>query len=658
MSRWRAFLWAPVAVLASLRVDLGKDPVIKVVSLLEDMEKQLEADAKKDEEVYDKMACWCTETQKSKQAAIEEGSARIESLAAEIEQGIALSARLGPEIESLQKEAEKNQQALQQATAIREKQVSEFEAESKDLQESISAVRKAVKAGKSKSFLQTSSRNAALAFAKSRRWLEDVPRRFQVADLLQYVQPGQSSEEIFGMLSQMLETFQQDLKEMQDEETSNKAAYEKLKEAKAEEIEMSAGQIRVKQKEKATADEQLAQNKKEKGATTTALDEDNKFLVTVKSKCTNSDVEWDARQKTRREEVKAISAATQVLSDGREKLVKTTSFFQRSSHHKLQRAGEAKLLAAAQQLHSPRLSLLALRAKSDSLEEVSVAIDNMIAELKKQKKAELEKRTFCTDQFTENKAQQEKQDRKKEDASILLEALDEKTTKLTGSKSELEGQVQTLNKELAKAAQDREEQNKAFQLSVGDQRETQKLLQAALKVLADFYGKSLVQLEAQRGQTLDESSNELQADDLSSPKGFDEYKKSAGSKGVIAMLQHIMDQAKEAEKQAIKDENTAQSDYEELAKETAVNVASKNKEVAGLQASITKAQGEKADAKTDRKNILAAKEALVSAAGTLHSDCDFLIQNFQTRQTAIDDEVTALVEAKAVMQGITASDSS
>ena len=114
-------------------------------------------------------ACWCTETQKSKQAAIEEGSARIESLAAEIEQGIALSARLGPEIESLQKEAEKNQQALQQATAIREKQVSEFEAESKDLQESISAVRKAVKAGKSKSFLQTSSRNAALAFAKSRR---------------------------------------------------------------------------------------------------------------------------------------------------------------------------------------------------------------------------------------------------------------------------------------------------------------------------------------------------------------------------------------------------------------------------------------------------------------------------------------------------------
>lgn len=116
--------------------------------------------------------------------------------------------------------------------------------------------------------------------------------------------------------------------------------------------------------------------------------------------------------------------------------------------------------------------------------------------MKKQKKAELEKRTFCTDQFTENKAQQEKQDRKKEDASILLEALDEKTTKLTGSKSELEGQVQTLNKELAKAAQDREEQNKAFQLSVGDQRETQKLLQAALKVLADFYGKSLVQLEA------------------------------------------------------------------------------------------------------------------------------------------------------------------
>lgn len=46
-------------------------------------------------------------------------------------------------------------------------------------------------------------------------------------------------------------------------------------------------------------------------------------------------------------------------------------------------------------------------------------------------------------------------------------------------------------------------------------------------------------------------------------------------------------------------------------------------------------------------------KALTSAAGTLHSNCDFLVKNFQTRQTAMDDEIGGLIEAKAVMQGIT-----
>ena len=64
------------------------------------------------------------------------------------------------------------------------------------------------------------------------------------------------------------------------------------------------------------------------------------------------------------------------------------------------------------------------------------------------------------------------------------------------------------------------------------------------------------------------------------------------------------------------------------------------------------AQGDLADAATDQANIDSAAKALISAAGTLHSDCDFLLKNFQLRQTSFDDEVGALVEAKGVMKGI------
>jgi len=133
--------------------------------------------------IYLSEVCWCGETQKSKQSAIDEGTAKIQELAAEIEQGIALSSRLGPEIDSLKSEFEKNAAALKQAAAIREKQSTEFEEQSKDLAESISAVKKALKVMSKKetkeskesvSFLQTSKSSEVSSalrevFVRSRR---------------------------------------------------------------------------------------------------------------------------------------------------------------------------------------------------------------------------------------------------------------------------------------------------------------------------------------------------------------------------------------------------------------------------------------------------------------------------------------------------------
>lgn len=660
-------------------MDSKKDPVTKVVTLLEDMAKQLEVDAKKDEDIYDKMVCWCTETQKARQKAIDEGGARIDSLSAEIEQGVALSARLQPEIDSLKKEQEKNKQALEQASAIRKKQSGEFEAESGDLKDSIAAVRKAVNllkkddpAPRATSFLQVASKASQVKSAlrqmlsKSHRWADPQQiepagllglRDMKEADLLQLLKPGQSAGEIFGMLSQMLETFEQNLKEISDEEEGNKEAFQKLQTAKSEEIETSAGQIRVKEKEKATVDEKLAHDKRDKTESEKALKEDQDFLQSVKQKCANNDAEWDARQKSCREEVKAIGQATQVLTDGRDKLEKKGLIFlqQDQRSHPLRSAESSDALSnffrVTHRFNDPHLSALALRARVDSLAEVFKAIDDMISELKKKKGSEMKKRDFCKDQLAENKLQQEKQERKKEDVDILLETLEEKIKKASAEKDEILGEIDTLNTELAKAAQEREEQNKAFQSGVDDQRETQKLLKGALKVLSDYYSKaSLLELS----DTSEESKEGDVSDalDLSAPQGFGAYKKNAGSKGVMAMLQHISQQAEAAEKLAIKDENAAQADYEKLAKETTASVASKTKEVEGKKAAITKAQGDLADAATDQANIDSAAKALISAAGTLHSDCDFLLKNFQLRQTSFDDEVGALVEAKGVMKGI------
>merc|ERR1711939_1016409 len=118
----------------SFDVEAAKNrPVSKVITLLKDMLKQLEKEAEEDEEIYDKMACWCETNDKEKTKSIADAEARISDLTTKIEELTASSARLNTEIKNLNKEVAENQDALDKATSIRQKQLSEFNGEEKDL---------------------------------------------------------------------------------------------------------------------------------------------------------------------------------------------------------------------------------------------------------------------------------------------------------------------------------------------------------------------------------------------------------------------------------------------------------------------------------------------------------------------------------------------
>merc|ERR1719240_383498 len=97
-------------------------PVSKVITLLKDMMAQMEKEAEEDEEIYEKMACWCETNDKEKTKAIADAEARIEDLTTSIEELVAASARLNTEIKNLEKEIAANQAALDKATAIRQKE--------------------------------------------------------------------------------------------------------------------------------------------------------------------------------------------------------------------------------------------------------------------------------------------------------------------------------------------------------------------------------------------------------------------------------------------------------------------------------------------------------------------------------------------------------
>merc|ERR1712151_1276622 len=154
------------------------------------------------------------------------------------------------------------------------------------------------------------------------------------------------------------------------------------------------------------------------------------------------------------------------------------------------RAQASKLLSTvAHKLQNPRLATLAVRVRLDAFTRVKKAIDDMVAQLLKEKEDEIKHKDFCVDEFNANQLTTEKKEREKEDLLAKIEDLKATIKELTEAIENLKAEIKELQVQLKRAGEDREKQNKEFQMTVADQRETQKLLQAALRVLADFYGK-------------------------------------------------------------------------------------------------------------------------------------------------------------------------
>merc|ERR1712129_65426 len=470
------------------------------------------------------------------------------------------------EIKNLESEVAKNQEALDKATAIREKQLAEFNAEEKDLLESISAMKAAVTVlskHQGGAFLQlpqshllgvaTTLQHELQKHAPLLRGIITPSQRRSAASFIQAPQDyfdakptfkqsyAPQSGEIFGILTQMLETFEANLSQSQKEEMENQKAYEDLKAAKEAEIAAGQEQIDKKTSELADTDEKNAAAKEDIEDTKKSLSADEEFLMMLKEKCSMTDEEWEERQKTRQLEMEAVSKALAVLSgdDAHDLFTRTfnPAFLQESSQNTMRREQASKLLSEmAKKLNSPRLSTLAYRVRLDAFTRVKKAIDDMVAQLLKEKEDEIKHKDFCVDEFNTNELQTEKKERSKQDLTAKIEDLDSTIDQLTKAIDTLKSEVSEMQVQMKRAGEDREKENKEFQMTVADQRATQKLLTAALNILKGFYAKkaaALVQMQEPAGPP--------------QPPGFEAYKKNAAAGGVMGMIQQIINDAKAME---------------------------------------------------------------------------------------------------------------
>merc|ERR1719191_830952 len=96
------------------------------------MQSTLKKEMDEDEELYEKLSCWCNNNKYEKNQAIEAAEAKIAELESTIESLTTKTAELKTTIQETSDALEADKNELAEATALRNKQLKEFQGEELD----------------------------------------------------------------------------------------------------------------------------------------------------------------------------------------------------------------------------------------------------------------------------------------------------------------------------------------------------------------------------------------------------------------------------------------------------------------------------------------------------------------------------------------------
>jgi hypothetical protein len=458
------------------------------------------------------------------------------------------------------------------------------------------------------------------------------------------------SGEIFGMLKQMKETFESNLEGSRTSEATSAKAFAELKAAKQEEIKAMKDKAFNKQQDLGKCKEDNAAAKGDLENTEKALAADTAFLADLQEKCAVTDSDWGERSKMRQEEISAVSETIAMLTDddAKDQFSKTLGLVQLRSETR-RTAGAHKLAVkflaeAGKRLQSRRISHLAARMQFDPFGKLRESIDDMAGNLGKEKEDEIVFKDDCVSDFTSNDKDSTAKKVKKGDLETEINALNAEEARLTDEEKRIKAEIFENQLQMKAASEDREAENKVFQETVADQRATQEILKKALDRLAQFYNKFAL-VQGKKQDPVPGAAVEAM------PAGFKPYKKAGGG-GAQFLIEGIIADSKDTEKDAIAAEQDAQKAYESFIKDS-------NDAVKALQATLSSDQEEKAKDEVkevqdegDKRMTIEDILKLGDVNQALHTSCDFTMDNFEERQSKRDDEIEALKNSKAIFSGM------
>jgi len=462
---------------------------------------------------------------------------------------------------------------------------------------------------------------------------------------------------IFGILKQMKEEFENDLSSSQKAEIKAAEEYASLKTAAEKAIDAGAEKLDGLETNFAGNTKALADAKEDHESTQDQRSADVKFLRDLKLQCKDLDTEFAARSKARGLEVTAVAETIGILTEDASRTLFNKNMGSAASFVQVKSANAAamqarnmaaKVLLKAAQRQSPldkdyqifrasdakpheQLAQIAVQVQLDAFSKVKKAIDGMVTDLKGQQEKEVEKKAFCNKEFDENEKMTYTTEQTLSDLKDQIASLEASLSKLNEEVAAAKAEIAEMKVAVKVASEDRKKENAAFQEEVTDQRMMQAILQKALERMQKVYKSALVQ--------------------QAPPVKFQPMKQNAGSSPVLGLLEQIIEDSKSVETEAIAGEKESQKAYEEMVANSNASINSLNSSIQAKSDTIAEATLEKSQAETSKRSTEDKLNDLVEYNGDLHSDCDFVLKNFDIRQKARLDEMEALQNAKAYLSG-------
>lgn len=682
-------------------------PISKVLKLMQDLTNTLQTEAKADEDINDKMQCWCAKAE-AKKEEIANMLQQIQNLEARNAELNALRDGIIADIARLDSDLNKTTQQLDNATATRAEQLASFRTEEKDLLKSIGQVQQAITvlkkdqkavqndlfknpiaaielppaeaAGLASAVSTHSSLLAAKLPAASLLMLKSLAsegNKAKVTPLDPYATTTaepiitRESGPIFDILNQMKKTFEDTLNQTRSDENGNIKSFLDLKQSLNSQISSDKAQREADITQQADTEQKIAVASEDIRDIDKAIGADRAYVAKAETTCASHNADYKFRTETRAQEITAVQDAITLLSKDDSRDMFTVSFnpaliqLAESDRKKREPAYQTKahkvaalLQSAARRLagHSgaPMLAALAVQTKIDNFEKVKAAIETMQTNLAQQKADEITKKDYCVTSFHNNIMNTDDNNRTKISQEAHISDLENTISMLKDSNKNLNQGINELQVQIKKAGQAREKENLEFQVVISDQRQTQDLITKAISMLNNFYNKVHDQ-PTPAPQLLQLSSKAAPADPENrpdAPQALAAYNKAGGGAKVTLMLERIVADSRELEATATDGEKAAQKNYQELVNDSNAAIAAKQTEIMHNNDNLASSQTDLMSTSQGRNDTIATLAALAKTASDLHEECDWVTKNFEVRQMARDEENRVLQEAKAILSGM------